>query len=305
MKAITDFEQLVEMARGKGGVRVAVAAPHDEATLVALHRAMGEGWVEPILIGDPEVIASLERERGLRFPRSCLMGELASKKAAREAVRMAREGRAHLVMNGMARPADLLRAALDREIGLRTGRLFSNVSVFQVPGLNRLLIISDIGVVVSPDLGQKVAIVQNAIDVARILGVERPRVAVLAATEMVNPKVPTSLDAANLSKMAQRGQIRGGIVEGPLAIDNAISPQAAQVKGIHSEVAGRADIIIVPDVEAGNLLAKTITCFAGGRMAGVVVGGKCPIVMPSRADPPEDKLASLALGVLCLRSGSF
>ncbi|HFD39098.1 MAG TPA: hypothetical protein ENJ31_04520, partial [Anaerolineae bacterium] len=152
-------------------------------------------------------------------------------------------------------------------------------------------------VVVSPTLAQKVQIVQNAIDTAIELGVELPRVAVLAATEMVNPEIAANMDAANLSKMAERGQIRGGGVDGPLAIDNAISLKAAQMKDIKSEVAGRADILITPDVESGNILAKAIAYFAQGKMAGVVVGAKCPIVMPSRSDPPEQKLMSLALGV--------
>ena len=149
----------------------------------------------------------------------------------------------------------------------------------------------------TPTLEEKMGIVQNAIDVARALGVELPKVAILSATEMVNPKIPVSMDAANLAKMAQRGQIKGGIVDGPLALDNAISAEAARIKGIKSEVAGQADILIAPDVEAGNILAKALSYFAGGKMASVVVGGMHPVVVPSRSDPPEAKLASLALGV--------
>jgi phosphate butyryltransferase len=163
--------------------------------------------------------------------------------------------------------------------------------------MDRLILISDVGVVVSPTLEEKVSIVQNAIDVALALGIELPKVAVLAATEMVNPKIPVSMDASNLSKMAQRGQIKGGLVDGPLALDNAISPHAAEIKGIKSDVAGRADVLIAPDIDAGNILAKAITYFAKGRMAGVVVGSRSPLIMPSRADPPETKLMSIALGV--------
>jgi len=157
-----------------------------------------------------------------------------------------------------------------------------------------------VAIVVSPTLAQKVAIVQNAIDTAIELGIQEPKVAILAATEMVNPEMPANMDAANLSKMAERGQIRGGMVDGPLALDNAISLKAAQMKGIKSQVAGYADILITPDVESGNILAKALSYFAQSHMAGVVVGAKCPIVMPSRSDPPEQKLMSLALGVyLC------
>jgi len=172
------------------------------------------------------------------------------------------------------------------------------VGVFQIPGFDRLLFISDAGVVVAPTMEQKIEIVQNAIYVAQRLGVEEPKVAILAATEMVNPKIPTTLDAANLAKMADRGQIKGGIVDGPLALDNAISLESARIKGIKSEVAGCADILIAPDIEAGNMLAKALTYFAKARMAGIVVGGKSPLIVASRSDPHETKLVSMALGVL-------
>jgi len=178
------------------------------------------------------------------------------------------------------------------------GRLLTHVGIFEIPGFDRLIFISDAGVVVAPTMEQKIEIVQNAIYVAQRLGVEQPRVAILAATEMVNPKIPTTLDAANLSKMADRGQIKGGLIDGPLALDNAISLESAQIKGIKSEVAGRADILIPPDVEAANVLAKAITYFAKGNMAGVVVGGKSPIIVASRSDPHQTKLVSMALGVL-------
>ena len=161
-----------------------------------------------------------------------------------------------------------------------------------------MIFISDAGVIVAPDLEQKVQIVQNAIYVAHAMDIKMPRVAVLAATEIVNPKIPTTLDAANLSKMADRGQILGGLVDGPLALDNAISPESVKIKGIKSEVAGHADILIAPDIEAGNVLAKAITYFAQGKMAGVVVGARCPLILPSRSDTREAKLVSLALGVM-------
>ncbi len=172
------------------------------------------------------------------------------------------------------------------------------MGAFEIPGMDRLIFVSDAGVVVAPDMEQKVEIVRNAIEVARRLGVEQPKVAILAATEMVNPKIPATLDAANLAKMADRGQITGGLVDGPLALDNAISPESVAVKGIQSAVAGHADILIPPDIEAGNVLAKAITYFANGKMAGVVVGARSPMIVASRSDAHETKLVSMALGVL-------
>jgi phosphate butyryltransferase len=210
---------------------------------------------------------------------------------------MIHASQADLLMNGRALPVELMKAALDGEKGLRIGKLISDVSLFEIPEVDRLILVSDVAIIVSPGLAQKVAIVQNAIDTAIELGIEQPKVAILAATEMVNPEMPANMDAANLSKMAERGQIRGGIVDGPLALDNAMSLKAAQMKGITSRVAGQADVLITPDVESGNILAKALSYFARGRMAGVAVAAKCPIVMPSRSDPPEQKLMSLALGV--------
>jgi phosphate butyryltransferase len=209
-----------------------------------------------------------------------------------------RMGHADLAMKGKVETSAFLRAAIDREAGLRVGRLLSHVAVFEVPGFDRFLFVTDSGVVVAPTMEQKVEIVQNVIAVAQRLGVQEPKVAILAATEMVNPKIPTTMDAANLAKMAERGQIQGGIVDGPLALDNAISPESVAIKGIHSPVAGCADILVAPDVEAGNMLAKAITYFAKGKMAGVVVGGKTPLIVASRSDPHETKLISMALGVL-------
>jgi len=211
---------------------------------------------------------------------------------------LVRQGQAQVAMKGCIETGDFLRAALDRETGLRTGRLLSHVGVFEIPGFDRLIFVTDAGVVVAPDITQKIEIVQNAIEVAQALGIETPRVAILAATEMVNPKIPTTLDAANLSKMADRGQIRGGIIDGPLALDSAISQESSSIKGISSPVAGQADILVTPDVEAGNMLAKAITYFAKGRMAGVVVGGQSPLIVASRSDPHETKLMSIALGVV-------
>ncbi|MDH7490264.1 MAG: bifunctional enoyl-CoA hydratase/phosphate acetyltransferase [Anaerolineae bacterium] len=294
---IRSFAQLLEAAIARGPARVAVAAADEANTLAAVSKARDLGLATAVLFGDEAAIRQTAEAAGVNLSGLLVVHVPNHKESVRAAVASIKDGVADMAMNGRAQPGHLVRVALEPEMELRTGKLFTDVSIFEIPGLDRLILISDIGVVVSPTLEEKVSIVQNAIDVAHALGIEKPKVAVLAATEMVNPKIPVSMDASNLSKMAQRGQIKGGIVDGPLALDNAISPHAAKVKGIQSDVAGYADILIVPDVDAGNILAKAITYFARGKMAGVVVGSRSLLIMPSRADPPETKLMSIALGV--------
>jgi phosphate butyryltransferase len=208
-------------------------------------------------------------------------------------------------MKGNVRTATFLHAALDRKTGLRTGRLLSHVAVFDMVSLDRLLLVSDAGVNIAPTLEEKAEITQNAIDVARSLGIAQPRVAVLASTENVNPRIPANVDAAALAKMADRRQITGALVDGPLALDNAISRDAAIDKEIDSQVAGRADVLILPDIEAANVLVKAIIYFAQHPMAGIVVGARVPLVLPSRSDTAESKFHSLALGVAISASYQF
>jgi phosphate butyryltransferase len=294
---IRDFAQLLEAALERAPTRVAIVGGGQRQTLHAARLARGLGLAHCILIDSPSRLESIASEEGVDLAGMELIEEADMIQAAYKAVEMVHAEEVDLVMNGRALPVELMKAALDREKGLRIGKVITDVSIFEIPDFDRLIFVSDVAIVVSPTLAQKVAIVQNAIDTAIELGVERPRVAILAATEMVNPEMPANMDAANLSKMAERGQIQGGIVDGPLALDNAISLKAAQMKGIKSEVAGLADILITPDVESGNILAKALAYFAKGHMAGVVVGAKCPIVMPSRSDPPQQKMLSLALGV--------
>jgi phosphate butyryltransferase len=296
--AIVTFSQLMDEARRVGPKAIVVATPHEPELLLAAQDAEKEGIANCTLVGDRELIKRLAAEHHIDISRMIIIHEPDSKRAAHKVMELLRIGHADLAMKGKLETGDFLRAALDREAGLRVGRLFTHVAVFEVPGFDRLLFVTDSGVVVAPTLEQKVEIVQNAIMVAQRLGVETPKVAILCATEMVNYKIPSTLDAANLSKMADRGQIRGGIVDGPLALDNAISPESVAIKGIKSPVAGQADILITPDVEAGNVLAKAITYFAQGRMAGIVVGAKVPLVTTSRSDPHDSKLVSIALGVL-------
>jgi phosphate butyryltransferase len=277
---------------------VAVASGAQAEIMLAGLDAEVAGLAEVILVGDTDRIRQIAAEQDFDISRMDLIHQPNPRQAALQVMELVSEGRADIAMKGKVETSEFLRAALRKELGLRTGRLFTHVAAFEIPDFDRLIFISDAGVVVAPDLEQKVQIVQNAIYVAQALGINLPRVAVLAATEVVNPKIPTTLDAANLSKMADRGQIKGGLVDGPLALDNAISPESARIKGIKSEVAGYADILIAPDIEAGNVLAKAITYFAQGEMAGVVVGARCPLILPSRSDTRQVKLTSLALGVM-------
>jgi phosphate butyryltransferase len=295
---IRTFPELLEAAKTRGPKRVAVAAGHEPEVMMAGLDAETTGVADVTLVGDAERIQQIASQEGFDISRMQVIHSPNPREAAWQVMKLVSDGQADVAMKGKVETSDFLRAALSKDLGLRTGRLFTHVAAFEIPGFDRLIFISDAGVVVAPDLEQKVQIVQNAIDVARGLGIELPRVAVLAATEVVNPKIPTTLDAANLSKMADRNQIRGGLVDGPLALDNAISPESARIKGIKSQVAGYADILIAPDIEAGNVLAKAITYFAQGKMAGVVVGARCPLILPSRSDTREAKLISLALGVM-------
>ncbi len=295
---VTSFAQIIEMARQRGPRTMSIAVPQDKDVLTAACEARDSGIANPILIGDSEQIKRLAAANNLDLQGMQMFNEPNPNQATRRAVEIVSRGEADMVMGGKVNVASVLHAALDSKIGLRVGRLLTHVAVFEIPGFDRLIWVADAGVVVDPDLEKKIQIVQNAIDVARRVGIDEPKVALIAALEMVNPAMPATVDAANLSKMAERGQIRGGLVDGPLGLDNAISPEAAKIKGIRSSVAGQADILIAPDIEAGNMLVMAISYLAGGRTAGVVVGGKAPIILASREDVPHSRLASVALGSL-------
>jgi len=295
---IRNFTQLREEARRVGPRTVVIADAQDHEALLAARDAEERGIANFVLIGDAAAIEQEAAEHQVDISGMKLVQEADRRAAAYRAMEMLSSGEVHCAMKGRIFTADFLKAALDPAVRLRTGKLLTHVAVFDIPGFDRLLLLSDAGVVVAPNLEQKMHIVQNAVDVAHRLGIEVPRVAILAAAEMVNPKIPSTMDAANLSKMADRGQIYGAIVDGPLALDNAISPEAARIKGIHSQVAGQADILIAPDLEAGNALAKAIIYFARSDLAGVVVGARMPLILPSRADTHEAKMMSIVLGVL-------
>lgn len=286
------LSEIVELARGKRST-VALAGAEDKEALKAICDAKELG-VDAILFGKRETVEKNCRELGCDFQIvDCESEEVAS----RTAVRFVSEGRAHILMKGLVKTSSLLKAVLDKEFGLRTERLLSHVAVVEVPGVNRLLFITDGGMVIRPTLEQKVQIIENAVAVARRLGYEMPKVALLAAVETVNPDMPETLEAAIVAKMSERGQLKNCKVDGPFGLDNALSVFAAEVKGVHGDVAGHADILVVPDIHSGNFLGKSAVYFANGKIAGVIAGARAPIVVISRADTSDSKFFSIALAM--------
>jgi phosphate acetyltransferase len=289
------YERLIAATRDVPAVPTAVAHPCDASSLRGAIEAAQAGMIVPILVGPGHKIRAAADAEGLAIGGFELVEVPHSHAAAAKAVELVRAGRAELLMKGSLHSDELLGAVTSREAGLRTERRISHVFIMDVPSYPEPLFISDAAVNIFPDLSAKLDIVQNAIDLHVGLGLGPPRVAILSAVETVTPKIPGTIDAAALCKMADRGQITGGILDGPLALDNAISPEAARIKGIRSEVAGRAQILIVPDLEAGNMLAKNLTFLAGADAAGVVLGARVPIVLTSRADNLRTRMASCAV----------
>jgi phosphate butyryltransferase len=295
---IKNFEELLEIAKSKPKMKLSVAAAQDDEVLIAVDSARKLGIVEAILVGDKEKIEKIAEAASIDVTKYEIVDCKDLKEAARTAVSLVSQGKADYLMKGLIGTADLLKAVLDKEIGLRGGGLLSHVMVYSVPTYHKLLFLTDGGMVTYPDLNQKVQLINNAVKVAKSLEVSPINVVPLAAVEVINPDMQATLDAAALAKMNQRGQIKGCIVDGPLALDNAISKEAAKHKGIESPVAGEADILLVPNIESGNLLGKSLTYFAQAKSAGIIMGAKCPIVLVSRADTHESKLYSIALGSL-------
>jgi phosphate butyryltransferase len=295
---ITSFDGMLSAVKNCPVRKVAVAVAQDDAVLEAVQGAKAQGVADAILVGDRAKIEKVAAQLGIDVAGWEIIHEPDDRRAAYKAVELVSSGQANVLMKGLINTADLLRAVLDKEIGLRTGRVLSHVAVFEVPDFKRLIMITDGGMNVAPDLKQKADIIQNSVALAHALGNAQPKIAVLAAVEVVNPDMPATLDAANLAKMADRGQIKGAIIDGPLALDNAISEEAARHKGIKSPVAGHADILVVPDIQTGNMLAKSLVYFAKGKIAGLIVGAAAPIVLTSRADTHEAKILSIALGSL-------
>jgi phosphate butyryltransferase len=301
---ITDLEQLILAARKAGPVRIAVAAAHDPQVLRAVYQAQREGMVQATLVGDRAAIDEHAAQAGVDLSGTEIVQEADPGLAARQVVGRARDGKADIVVKGQVRTADLLSAVLNRDVGIRGRGLLSHVALFELPGMDRLIYLSDSGVIVYPDVSQKLEIINNVVAVARQFGLDEPKVAILAASETVHPKIPASLDALALSKMADQGWVQGAIVDGPLGLDLAISPEAARREESDSPVAGLADILIVPNVEAGNIVAKGLLYFAGARMAGLVVGARVPVIISSRADTTETRYLSLAMATVLAKSAS-
>lgn len=289
---LRSLDEVIEMAKGKKKI-VAIAGAEDKEAVKAIYEACELG-VSAILFGKKEIIEKNLEEIGAQYPIvDCRTEEEASKEAVKSVV----QGNAHIVMKGLVKTSTLLKAVLDKEYGLRTDRLLSHVAVVEVPGVNRLIFITDGGMVIKPTLEQKIQIIQNAVDIARKLGYEMPKVGVIAAVETVNPDMPETMEAALLAKMNERGQIKNCKIDGPLGIDNALSIYAAEVKGVKGEVAGHADILVVPDIHSGNFLGKSAVYFANGRIAGIIAGAKVPVIVISRADTSDSKFASIALAM--------
>jgi phosphate butyryltransferase len=279
-------------------LRTAVVMPAEEKALSGALLARDRGLIAPILIGDAASITATAQAHGLTLGDAEILHAADEDVAAAAAVALVHEGKAGAVMKGNLHTDALLRHVVKNVGGLRGARRISHCFVMDAPALEQLLIISDAAIAIAPTLEEKIDITQNAIDLARAIGVVLPKVGVLSAVETVNPKIPSTLDAAALSKMAERGQIKGGLVDGPLAMDNALSVAAAKTKGIAGMVAGRADVLIAPNLEAGNILVKELTYAAGAEGGGLVVGARAPVMLTSRADDAQDRLTSCALAIL-------
>jgi phosphate acetyltransferase len=291
------FKQLLSMGDGLEAVRCAVVHPCDDGSLSGAMDAARHGLIVPVLIGPEVRIRRVAEEAGIDLNGAEIVNLPHSHAAAEKAAELAASGDVEMLMKGSLHTDEMIHAVLSRSV-LRTGRRMSHVFRFDVPLYHKPLLITDAALNIRPTLQEKIDIIQNAIDFARIMGVTVPKVAILSAVETVNPNIPSTLDAAALCKMADRGQITGGVLDGPLAFDNAISMAAAQIKHITSIVAGHADIMAVPDLESGNMLAKQLEYLAGASGSGLVLGARIPIALTSRAEGPSNRVASALLGLL-------
>ena len=292
------LDELVSVAISEGPATIAVAAGQDLDVLQALKQAQSMGLAQGILVGDQSRMEPMVEKVGLELASENLIHEPDQGQAARKAIGLIREGRASLLMKGKINTSTLVRAVLNKETGLRTGRLLSQVIVFQVPGIQRLMVMTDAAINIAPNLAQKAEICRNAIEVAHAIGVSEPKLAALCALEFVSPEMPATLDAAGLTLMNRRGQISGAYIEGPIALDSPLSRFAAERKGIDSPLVEATDIFLAPDIEAANILYRAILYFARGESGGIVLGGQVPLILLSRAETPETKLRSIALAVL-------
>lgn len=294
---LQNFQDVLYRAKKYGKVKISVAVAQDLDVLLALKLAKDENLVQPILVGDREAIMPLLVKAGL--PDDTTIIDVPDvDKAALTAVELVHNGEADVLMKGLINSSNFLKAVLNAEAGLRTGRLLSHLAVFEVPGEKKLIFHSDGGMNIAPGLAEKKDILVNAMTALHSIGIDMPKVAILTANELVNPKMSATVDAKALSEMAEAGQLPCGVVEGPISLDVAISPIAASHKGLSSKVSGDVDLFLMPNIETGNSLGKSLIYYAGGRMAGLVLGATNPIVMTSRAETPEGKFYSIALACL-------
>jgi phosphate acetyltransferase len=304
MIMIKRLQELIDMAQKNQPTRVAVAAAAHNLVLESVQRAVSLGLIIPILVGKEEDIRKVAEGIGWDLQGVQIVATPTNKAAATAAVELVRHGQASVLMKGYLHTDEMLRAVLAHDTGLRTDRLLSHVFVLEVPTYHKLLLITDAAINISPGISEKAEIAQNAVDLAQKLGVDPVKVAALSSIETINPNIPSTVHAACLSKMAERGQIRGAIIDGPLAFDNAISATAAREKGIVSPVSGDADVVVAPDLDSGNILSKNLEYLAQAKMAGIVMGASAPVVLTSRSDPPRARVYSLALAsLLCANCG--
>lgn len=293
---IKDFEQLIKNVKNVEKTKtVAVVCAHDEHTLEAVIRAEKEGLVNSILLGKEKEIKEILETLNYKKSNDSIINSLEDKDAAEKAVELVRDGKVDFIMKGKIQTADLLRAVVDKEKGLRTGKVISHMAFNEIPTYHKLIAISDGGMMMYPDLQQKKGIIENGVETLRSMGIENPKVAVVTAVENVNPKMPETVDAAELKKMNEMGEIKNCIVEGPISYDLIMDPESAVIKGYESPVAGDADLIIVSNITVGNILGKSLVYSAGSKMAGFIVGAKVPIVLTSRGATSEGKYLSLVL----------
>lgn len=296
------FEEIIkyaqEYASTKGPKKIAVAFAQDEDVLMALKVAVSENICEPILVGDKDKIKDIAKKIKFDLNNIEIIDEKDSTLACRKAVALVSNGKADVVMKGLVDTSIILKAVLDKEIGLRTGNILSHAAVFSVNTYHKFFIVTDAAMSIAPNADEKRQIVENTVKLSRALGAKVPKVAVVCAKEKVNPKMQATLDAQELVEMQKNGMMKDCLVEGPYALDNAISKEAAELKGIKGEVAGDADILLMPNIEAGNIFYKALTYLANADNAGIILGAKAPVVLTSRADSDKAKLNSIALAVL-------
>jgi phosphate butyryltransferase len=293
-----NFDDLLDAARARGPVSIAVAAAHDSDVIEALRSARAMRLAEGILVGKGSEIRALARAVGFDLSDSQIVNEPNPEAAIRQSIALVREGRAALLMKGKVSTANLIRAVLDKDAGLRTHRQLSQVAAFRVPGFDRLMLLTDAAINIAPTLAQKAELCRNAIQVAHAIGIEKPNIAALCALELVNPEMPATVDAAALCAMNRRGQLSGCYIEGPIALDAPLSKFAAERKNIVSPVVENTDIFLAPDIEAANILYRAIVYFAKAESGGIVLGARVPIVLLSRAETAETKVRSIAIGAL-------